>query len=113
MDAHPAESSAATADKPGTPSPGAFRGIALVFLILAQVYFVWSFVGHWQANLGPRLDGVAAPVWVSVISAALVVGAVVVEAVLLLRRRRDPLQVVSAAYAATLLAWLCETALGG
>lgn len=113
MDAHPGESSAATADKPGTPSPGAFRGIALIFLFLAQCGFAWLFAGAWQDNLGPRLDGVAAvPVWVSVATMALVVGAVLVEAVLLLRRRRDPVQVAIAAMAAIQLAWLCESFLG-
>ncbi|WP_418275753.1 hypothetical protein ACNHYB_12960 [Isoptericola jiangsuensis] len=112
MDAHPGESSAATADKPGTPAPGAFRGIMLIFLGLVQVGVAWLFAGHWLENLGPRLDGVATvPVWVSAATMALAVGAVAVEAVRFLRRRRDPVQVALTAMVLLQVAMLVESAL--
>jgi uncharacterized membrane protein YcjF (UPF0283 family) len=112
MDAHPTESSAATADKPGTPAPGAFRAIGLVFLLLVQCGAAWLFAVYWQENLGPRLDGAAAvPAAVSAITLALVVGTVVAEVVLFVRRRRDPVQVALMGLVLTQLAMLAESAL--
>jgi 4-amino-4-deoxy-L-arabinose transferase-like glycosyltransferase len=106
------ESVAGTADKPGTPAPGAFRGIAIMFLLLVQCGFAWLFAGYWQTNLGPRFDGAAGvPAWVSVATLGIVVGVVVVEVVLFVRRRRNPVQVALMGMVVTQLAMVCESVL--
>jgi hypothetical protein len=112
MDANPGESSTATADRPGSPAPGAFRGITIMLLLLAQCGFAWLFAGYWQTNLGPRFDGTAGvPAWVSVATLGFVVGVVVVEVVLFVRRRRNPVQVALMGMVVTQLAMLCESVL--
>lgn len=108
----PVESSASTADKPGTAELGAFRTIVIMFLVLVQCGFAWLFVGDWQINLEARLDGSASvPVLVSAATAVLVVGTVAMELVLFLRRRRDPVKVALAGMVLMQLAELCESVL--